>query len=310
MMRNIVRPLIFVLVSAALFTACKKDDPVPLSRPAIDNVEIGLGNNGIGVIGQDFHFNADVVAGDKIGNIQVRIVQKSGETYSKAWQHEVTWDQYKGARNANVHKHFDVPADAPEGKYDFYIIVNDQNGTQLEEKRNITLYKKENLPVNPVLTIFTVSRNEKRFYRDGAFINPGEKFKKGDTLACQPAIDGVKGDGIMYVLLINKKLDHRPEAVDQIDLSKAIVYDVYEHKGMTATGTFSNFVYDMENFQVVRGIPRLVIGAEKDNNAPAAGTISGDKAWESGDYYLGVLYRNTTYNMNFYHYIDFSIDYN
>lgn len=309
MMKYIVRSLVGVLASAVLFTACKKDESPSLPIPAIENIEIGLGNNEIGVIGQDFHLNADVVAGDKIENVQVKIVQRSGETYSKAWQHEVTWDEYKGARNANVHKHFDVPVDAPEGKYDFYIIVNDQNGTKLEERRNITLYKEENLPVNPVLTIFNVFRNGDRFYRNGAFISPGDKFMRTDTLSCQPAISGVKGDGIMYVLLISKKLDHRPEAIGQIDFSKAIVYDVFEHKGMAEVGAFSNFVYDSESFQVVRAIPKLAIGADKDNNAPAANAINGDKAWESGDYYLGVLYRNTTYNINFYHYIDLSINY-
>jgi hypothetical protein len=308
MIKNIVRSLACTLIFAVLFTACKKDDVPPHPTPAIDNIEIGLGNNEIGVIGQDFHFNADVVAGDKIENIQVSIVQRSGETYSKLWQHEVTWEQYRGAKNANVHKHFDVPADAPEGRYDFFIIVNDQNGTRLEEKRSITLYKEENLPVNPTLSLLNGFKNNDRFYRDGALINPGDKFMKADTLSCQPGIAGVKGDGIMYVLLINKKFNHRPEAIDKIDFNKAIVYDVFEHKDMATVGVFSNFVFDMETFQVVRAIPRLAIGADRDNNVPAS-AISGDKAWESGDYYLGVLYRNITYNINFYHYIDLTINY-
>lgn len=42
-------------------------------------------------------------------------------------------------KNATVHKHFDIPENAVEGKYDFTIIVNDENGTTLEEKRNITI---------------------------------------------------------------------------------------------------------------------------------------------------------------------------
>jgi hypothetical protein len=299
-----------MLTLAALFTACSKEEAPTHSLPSIENIEIGLGNNEMGVVGLDFHFNADVTAGDKIENIQIKIVQRSGETYSKVWQHEVTWDQYRGVKNANVHKHFNVPADAAEGKYDFYIIVNDQNGTRLEEKRTITLYKEENLPVNPTLTVLNVFKNNDRFYEDGKLIQAGDKFNKADTLSCQPVIAGVKGDGIMYVLLINKKFNHRPEAVDKIDFSKVIVYDVFGHKDMATVGTLTNFVFDVEKFEVVREIPKLAIGAEKDNNTPVGNPISGDNAWETGDYYLAVLYRNTTYNINFYHYIDLGINYN
>lgn len=138
-----------VLLFVATFTACKKDSqPEPeWSKPTIDNIEIGLGNNQIGVIGKDFHFNAEILAGDKIEDVQVKILPRSGENYTKPWKLEITWDQYKGAKNATVHKHFDIPADAVEGKYDFLIIVNDQNGTTLEEKREIHIYEAENLPV-------------------------------------------------------------------------------------------------------------------------------------------------------------------
>lgn len=146
-----IKVIAVTLLFVATFTACKKDQqPDPeLAKPTIDNIELGLGNNQIGVIGKDFHFNADILAGDKIENVQVKILPRSGETYAKAWKLEITWDQYKDAKNATVHKHFDIPADATEGKYDFVIIVNDQNGTTLEEKREIIIYKAENLPVDP-----------------------------------------------------------------------------------------------------------------------------------------------------------------
>jgi len=130
------------LFAAIALTSCSNDDNNTEQVKAIstiDKIELGLGNNETGTIGEDFHFNAEVTAGDKIKNVQVKIVQKSTETYSKVWSHEITWTQYADAKNATVHKHFDIPEDAAEGKYDFIITVNDQNGTKLEVKRNITI---------------------------------------------------------------------------------------------------------------------------------------------------------------------------
>lgn len=135
-----------VLVSTA-FVACKKEHEQPiLSEPTISNVELGLGNSGIAVIGEDFHFEMDVVAGDRIATITINIVQRESESYTAEWRHQITWEQYKGARNTNVHKHFDIPDDAPEGTYDFLIIVIDQNGSQLEETHTLNIYLPDNLP--------------------------------------------------------------------------------------------------------------------------------------------------------------------
>jgi hypothetical protein len=135
------RKLILASLFAAIaFSSCSNDDSEKEQAiPKIDKIEIGLGNNETGTIGQDFHFNAEVTAADKIENVQIKILQKSTETYPKVWSHEITWTQYTGAKNATVHKHFDIPEDAAEGKYDFIIIVNDQNGTKLEVKKNLTI---------------------------------------------------------------------------------------------------------------------------------------------------------------------------
>ncbi|WP_183906881.1 DUF4625 domain-containing protein [Rufibacter immobilis] len=309
-MKALVKQYLFLLLAVGLFTSCDEDDePAPvLPKPTIDNIEVGLGNNGVGVIGRDFHLNADILAGDKIENVQVRIQQRSGETYSKVWQHEITWDQYKGAKNAKVHKHFDIPADAAEGNYDFLIMVNNQNGAKLEEKRSIILYEEKNLPVNPQLSIFNLFAKGEPFYWDGKFVNAGQKLQKGDVFNSQVAISGVKGDGKMYLLLINKKLNHRPESVEQIDFSKAIVYDVYEHKGWAAADFFTNSIFDPATFTPVRDFPNLTIGAANDNNAPQPSPVNGAKPWESGTYYYGVVYKNTTYDFSFFHYIELPIE--
>ena len=126
--------------AAMVFTNCSNDDSEEKQAiPTIDKIELGLSNSETATIGADFHFNAEVTAADKIENVQVKIVQKSTETYSKIWSHEITWTQYAGAKNATVHKHFDIPEDAVAGKYDFIIIVNDQNGSKIEVKKNLTI---------------------------------------------------------------------------------------------------------------------------------------------------------------------------
>jgi len=294
------------LLIISTFLACKKDSQAPpeIAIPTIENLEVGLNNNEIGVIGKDFHFNAEVLAASKIENVQVKILPRGGESYTKPWSYEITWDQYKDAKNTTIHKHFDIPADASEGKYDFLIIVNDQNGRMLEVRKSITIYAEANVPVNPALSILNIFANNARFYRGGKFTTEGAVLKKGDLLNSQVTISGVKGDGKMHLLLINKKLNHRPEAVDKIDFSKVIVYDVYEHKNWANTDFFSNSVADPTNNMLIRNWPALTIGATTDNNLPQANAINGAKTWETGTYYFGVVYQNTTYNMGYFQYIE------
>ena len=291
--------LILASIFASIaFASCSNDDSEKEPTiPTIDKIELGLGNNETATIGADFHFNAEVTASDKIENVQVKILQKSTETYSKVWSHEITWTQYAGAKNATVHKHFDIPEDAVEGKYDFIIIVNDQNGTKLEVKKNITIYKLENIPVNPVASVFTLFINDSFMYRKGKFSDETAKYKNNDIFSSQVTLEGVKGDGIMYLLLINKNAKHNPESVDQIDFSKVIVYDVFEHKNMTEAGQFSNIPWDGTKF--LRETPKLTIGASKDNNLPTQQDLIANKSWVTGNYTFLVLYKNTTYNINF-----------
>lgn len=305
--------LLVIFLSSALFTACKKDDPVKPEKPkpTIDKIEIGSNNNGIGVIGRDFHFNAEVAAGDKIENVQVKIQQRAGETYAKAWSHEITWTQYRDAKNATIHKHFDIPADAAEGKYDFIIVVTDQNGTLLEEKKTISLYLPGNLPVDPKPTFFVLSAQEpvvRTIYnmRNG-FTDGDNKIYKNEKIIASATISGVKDDGKMYLVLINKKHNHRPESINAIDFSKAIVWDVWEHKNKATVGGFANVVMDNTQTPPALRMPMLTIGAEYDNNVPTPNAITGVKAWEPGVYYVGVVYYNSTHNMSAFHYVEVEV---
>lgn len=300
-----------LLLFIATFTACKKDNQVEpeLPTPTLENLELGLGDAGIGIIGQDFHFEGDIVAVDKIDKVEVKMLQKSSETYSKAWKHEIVWDQYKGLKNTNIHKHFNIPDDAAAGKYDLIITVYDENGSKLEVKRDFEIYTAANLPVRPTVTGFFVHKNWTPFYdlHSDKDKMPTNRYKKGDTIHTQVNIAYTKGDGKLYLLLIKKSSNYNPRTIEEVDLSKAIVYDVMEFKNDESV---TNFVFDPATFTTVREIPPLVIGAEKDNNAPNPNTISGNKAWQTGDYNLVLIYKNTTYNKTVHKAITFGIDYN
>jgi len=128
-----------------------------------------------------------------------------------------------------------------------------------------------------------------------------------ELTSVQASVNNVKGDGKMYVVLINKKHNHRPESIDAIDYTKTIIWDIEEHVDIETSSTFINggLVFGPTGPVIEAG--DLIIGAENDNNLPTANPISGDKAWESGTYYLGVLYQNTTYNMSLFYYIDVTL---
>lgn len=316
MKRSIAIITFFITILGFVITGCKKDkNPAPeLSKPSITDVEIGLGNHEIGVIGRDFHLNAEVLAGDKIENVQIKIVQRNGETYSKTWLHEITWTEFKGAKNATVHKHFTIPADAAEGKYDFIIIVADQNGTTLEEKRIINIYTPENLPIDPQLFSLYVGvvDNDYKILRD-VYNNlipetKDLKLNKDDLLTIRAAVSGLKGNGKAVMVLINKKHNHKPETVDAIDYSKAIVVDVAQHTGVPASGSFSTTT-DRSTTPITLRKPVLKIGASVDNNTPSPNGINGLKTWETGNYYLGIVYKNTTHQIGMFNYIEVAINY-
>ena len=160
----------------ATVVACKKDqDPeIELAEPAIENIEIGLNNNEIGIIGKDFHFNADVVAGEKIEFVQISILPRKDESYDKPWKLELDWVEFKGAKKVTVHKHFNIPQEAVEGKYDFTILVKDQNGTKKEVIKRMSLYTETNLPVNPNVFLVTVMADKRVIYdqANGGFLDP------------------------------------------------------------------------------------------------------------------------------------------
>lgn len=291
MIRPIKIIFAFILVSG-LFVSCKKEEEMPkVTQPKAENVEIGYANNKQAIRGRDFHFNADLLAGDKIESVQIKILPKAGETYTSAWKMEIAWEEFKGLKNANVHKHFTIPLEAPEGKFDFFFIVSDANGSKLELKEDFQIFDAANMPVDPVVDRDIFSRNDDMVYYMNTFVEDPIVFKKGDKFTARAQIKQIQGDGILYTALIKRTLNHFPETIDKLDLTKAIIISKVEHKDL---GPASK----VNTYKLIDGAlsgDDIIIGAEKDG---LGSQIAGDRQWSSGQYNLVILYKNTTFNMS------------
>ena len=297
-----VKLFLLLSIAAVSFTACNNDDNQEAAKPTAKNIEIGTANNKRALIGRDFHFNADVVAGDKIADVQLKILPKTGQTYTKDWKLEFKWSEYIGAKNTNVHKHFTIPADAPEGKFDFYFIVLDENGTQLEIKEEITITDPANMPADPLIGRDMLSRNDDLIYYMETWVEPELIFKKNDLLTAHAQVSQIMGDGILYSVLIKKSLNYHPESIDNLDLKKVIVISKVEHKNLPPASKIAT----LQKTNDVWGGESISIGADTD----AIGQqTTADKAWQSGQYNWVILYKNTTHNMSVYKSMSITINY-
>jgi len=305
MKKSIHKSIALLLLVVFFAASCKKDESPEIKIPTVSNVEIGTANNRQAIRGRDFHLNADVIAGDKIKSVEVKILQKTGGNYTKVWKFELAWDQYNGVKNTNVHKHFTIPAEAPEGKYDFYFIVQDENGTKLEIKEDFTILDATSIEVDPKIGRDIFSRNGTMIYYMDTYVEQELIFKKGDEFTAHAQVSEIKGDGILYTVLIKRTANYFPESIDKLDLNKAIVISKVTHNGLPSASKVST----LKQVNGVYGGESIIIGAEKDGNEPNANPINGEKAWASGKYNLVILYKNTTYNMSTYKSVPITIVY-
>ncbi|OXA86031.1 DUF4625 domain-containing protein [Flavobacterium hercynium] len=297
-----VKLFLLFFVITTIYTSCSSDNTNEITKPLASNIEIGTANNKQALIGRDFHFNADVTAGNKIADVQLKILPKKGETYSKDWKLELYWAEYKGTKNTNVHKHFSIPADAPAGKYDFWFIVLDENGSQLEIKEELNIIDPANMPADPLIGRDMISRNDDLIYYMETWVEPELIFKKNDKLTAHAQISQIAGDGILYSVLIKKSLNYHPESIDNLDLKKVIVITKAEHKGLAPASKIST----LQKINDVWGGESIVIGAEKDSEG---NETTADKSWQSGQYNWVILYKNTTHNLSVYKSMPITISY-
>src|SRR5690606_3571016 len=126
-----------------------------------------------------------------------------------------------------------------------------------------------NLPVEPMLYLWIIQTDQgDSHYVNELLENPeGVQLSKDEVLTSQIFINNVKDDGKVYILLIKKDANHFPETVEDIDFSKVIVYDVYEHQNEQDVFTFGNIVFDGKVGQL-RSAPKFTLGVLMDNNTP------------------------------------------
>lgn len=296
------KSLALFLLTAAAFTGCESDDNNEPLKPTAENIEIGTANSKRALIGRDFHFNADVIAGSKIAAVELKILPKTGETYTKDWKLELSWPQYAGTKNTNVHKHFTIPAEAPEGKFDLYFIVLDENGTKLEIKEELTITDPANMPADPLIGRDMISRNDDLIYYMETWVEPELILKKDDKLTAHAQVSQIMGNGILYSLLIKKSLNYHPESIDNLDFKKVIILSKVEHKDLAPASKIST----LQKINDVYGGESIVIGAATDNES---NVLTGDKSWQSGQYNWVILYKNTTHNLNVYKSMPITISY-
>ncbi len=120
--------------------ACSDKSTGPSAAPPVITLtEVGEEIENTAIVGEDLHLEAEIEAEGRIETVQLRIAQQTGKTYSRPWSLDVTWDQYRGETDAHVHKHVDIPADAPIGTYDLVMIVKDQKGKTAQVRRDLQI---------------------------------------------------------------------------------------------------------------------------------------------------------------------------
>ena len=108
---------LFALVTIGL-SSCSSDENE--NNIKINITELGAENSKIANVGSDMHVEADVEADALIAGISTTLKQKDGD-----FKIENSFDDYNGVRNAEFHKHIEIPANTPAGDYTFTISVTD-----------------------------------------------------------------------------------------------------------------------------------------------------------------------------------------
>jgi len=152
--KRVSKTVLGLLLITAAFTACKKDDQTPeADAPTITGLEIGISNNKIGHPGSDLHVEAQIFAAGNIAGVKLSIQPKSGE----GWKFDQEFTEgIVGLKNAEIHTHIDIPADAVVGNYQVKITVTDEQGQVTEVNSDLTLSAD---PTLPTATGFEVGLN-------------------------------------------------------------------------------------------------------------------------------------------------------
>lgn len=116
--------MLLLSANVLFFSSCNDEDEQP-AAPVVNITELGSGhsNDGIGYAGSDIHINADIIAEGLIESITVEVHQENGN-----FEFSEVYTDDKGLKSTTLHKHLDIPAEAPEGEYHLHLVVKDQHG--------------------------------------------------------------------------------------------------------------------------------------------------------------------------------------
>ncbi len=252
--------IFFSIVIMAIVQSCNK---VP--KPVISNLEIGLNNSHVAYAGADLHLQADIVAEGTINKITVEIHQEEGSSDEIV----VEYDEFEGLKNTTFHKHVDIPATTPLGKYHCHITVTDMEGNSTTVEEEITIQELVDTEA-PVLIISSAPTD-------------GQVFTNGQTISISGhAQDNITLGGMLVALVYES--DNIADADVTADNSHVIV--------MLHTHDFGD---DPDEYNFTASI---VVGAANDNNMTPA-PIQGDNAWKTGNYYILVRVKDAKNNWTF-----------
>lgn len=257
--------ILLIISTAFIFTSCDNDDDNSVNAPVISDVEIGIGNSLIGYPGTDLHLEAEVEAEGKISTITVEMHKEDGTDE----EYEQTWTEFEGLLNVHFHEHFDIPATATTGEYHFHLVVTDMEGNQTEYEADLDVQELNDTQA-PTFNFTSTPTNN-------------QVFNNGETISISGEVTDNIGLGGMLVALVRTN-DNIADA-DVTGDNSSIIVMLHTH----------DFGADPDEHTFNASIN---VGATHDNNMTPA-EITGDNAWQSGNYYILVRAKDQSGNWTF-----------
>ncbi len=136
----ILGAMMLLSVCATLFTSCDKEDDPVAGKMEINISEIGEENSKTVVAGTDLHLEGTLFAENLIKTIKVTLKAKNGTDKVEA---DYSTEPYVNVKNANFHKHLDVPETFKAGEYELIFSVADAKGQTKEARYTVTVTQKD-----------------------------------------------------------------------------------------------------------------------------------------------------------------------
>lgn len=249
-----------ILISFFLvFTACEEE----IEAPSVTIMELGMENSKIAYQGSDLHIEAEIIADGKIDVIKLEIHPegehdhdhdhtKSGAAEA-GWEATFEWTEFSGRLNTSFHEHVDIPLTAEVGHYHLHFEVVDMEGNVTSVEDEIEIKAPENTNA-PDIVISNAPSDHQVFHDD-------EDITISGTISHDLQLGG------LYVGLVRKNqnlTDDEVNANSTITMLHTHDFDSMTEHDFTAT---------------------IKVGAENDNDI-TPDPITGDIAWEEGEYYI------------------------